>query len=71
MAADWSYALEKVLRTVGETAESRSSRRLAHLPGMRGCSVLMQSLGRCDCEAARGGIIGSEVVAMVSRADDE
>lgn len=71
MAADWSYALEKVLRTVGETAESRSSRRLAHLPGMRGCSVLMQSLGRCDCEVVRGGIIGSEVVAMVSRADDE
>lgn len=57
-----------MLRTVGETAESRSSLRLAAFPGMRGCSVLMESLGRC--ETGRGGIIGSWVVAMVSRAGD-
>jgi hypothetical protein len=31
-----SYALEKVLRTVGETALSVSSRKLAPLPKMRG-----------------------------------
>lgn len=51
--------MEKVLRTVGETALRVSRRRLAPLPRMRGCSVLMESLGRGG--AWRGGIIGSEV----------
>ena len=51
--------MEKVLRTVGDTALRVSRRRLAPLPRMRGCSVLMESLGRGG--AWRGGIIGSEV----------
>jgi hypothetical protein len=62
-----SYALEKVLRTVGDTALRVSRRRLAPLPRMRGCSVLMESLGRGG--AWRGGIIGSEVV-ILDMADD-
>ena len=48
--------MEKVLRAVGETALRVSRRRLAALPKMRGCSVLMCSLGRCS---GREGIIGS------------
>ena len=64
-----SYALLKVLRTVGETALSVSRRNEAPLPKMRGWWVLTVSLGRCD---GREGIIGSEV-AMVdcSAGDDE
>ncbi len=56
-----------MLRTVGDTALSVSRRRLAPLPRMRGCSVLMDSLGRGG--AWRGGIIGSEVV-ILDMADD-
>lgn len=65
-----SYALLKVLRTVGEAALSVSSRREAALPNTRGWWVLTVSLGRC--EEGREGIIGSDV-AMVdcSAGDDE
>lgn len=64
-----SYALLKVLRTVGETALSVSRRNEAALPKTRGWWVLTVSLGRCE---GREGIIGSEV-AMVdgSAGDDE
>ena len=64
-----SYALLKVLRTVGETALSVSRRNEAPLPNTRGWWVLTVSLGRCE---GREGIIGSEV-AMVdcSAGDDE
>lgn len=50
---------------MGEIALRVSRRRLAAFPRMRGCSVLMDNLGRCG--GGRGGsIIGSdEVVAMV------
>lgn len=51
-----------MLRTVGDTALRVSRRRLAPLPRMRGCSVLMESLGRGG--AWRGGIIGSEVAIL-------
>jgi hypothetical protein len=56
-----------VLRTVGDTALRVSKRRLAPFPRMRGCSVLMDNLGRGG--ACRGGIIGSEVV-ILDMADD-
>lgn len=57
-----------MLRTVGEAALRVSRRRLAPFPRMRGCSVLMDSLGRAGCWRG-GGIIGSEAV-MVDMADD-
>ncbi len=56
-----SWALEKVLRTVGETALRTSRRRLVAFPRMRGCWVLMDSLGRWESGRC---IIGSEA-AMV------
>lgn len=64
-----SYALLKVLRTVGDAALRVSSRREAPFPKTRGWWVLTDSLGRCE---GRVGIIGSEV-AMVdcSAGDDE
>jgi len=57
-----------VLRTVGDTAERVSRRRLAPLPRIRGCSVLMESLGRSGA-CRGGGIIGSWVV-ILDMADD-
>lgn len=58
-----------MLRTVGDTAERVSRRKLALFPRMRGCSVLMDSRGRWET-CARGGIIGSEVVMMGGGAGD-
>jgi hypothetical protein len=55
-----------VLRTVGDTALSVSSRRLAAFPRMRGCSVLMDSFGREDEGRGGGIIIGSEEVVILS-----
>ncbi len=63
-----SYALEKVLRTVGETALRVSSRSEAPLPKTRGWVVLMLSFGRCE---GRAGIIGSEVAMVVCSAGDD
>ena len=63
-----SYALLKVLRTVGETALSVSRRNEAPLPKMRGWWVLTVSLGRCD---GREGIIGSEVAMEGGSAGDD
>jgi len=56
--------LEKVLRTVGETALRVSSRRLVEpLPKVRDCWVSRESLGRWG-RAAGWGIKGSEVVMV-------
>ena len=64
-----SYALLKVLRTVGEAALRVSRRSEAPLPKTRGWWVLTVSFGRCD---RREGIIGSEVaMADGSAGDDE
>ena len=57
-----------MLRTVGDTAERVSRRRLEPLPRIRGCSVLMESLGRSGA-CRGGGIIGSWVV-ILDMADD-
>jgi hypothetical protein len=54
------------LRAVGETALSVSRRRLAALPKMRGCRVLMCSFGRCS---GRGWIIGSCAMAGTQAGD--
>jgi hypothetical protein len=63
-----SYALLKVLRTVGEAALRVSRRSEAALPKMRGWWVLTVSFGRCE---GREGIIGSEVAMADCRAGDE
>lgn len=63
-----SYALLKVLRTVGEAVLSVSRRREAPLPKTRGWWVLTESLGRCD---GREGIIGSEVAMEGGSAGDD
>jgi hypothetical protein len=63
-----SYALLKVLRTVGEAVLSVSRRREAPLPKTRGWWVLTDSLGRCD---GREGIIGSEVAMEGGSAGDD
>jgi len=63
--AGGSYALEKVLRTVGETALRVSSRRLEPLPKVRTCWVSRWSLGRWASWGWRGAIMGSEVVVMM------
>lgn len=62
-----SYALLKVLRTVGETALSVSRRNEAPLPNTRGWWVLTVNLGRCE---GREGIIGSEVAMVDCSAGD-
>jgi hypothetical protein len=58
--------LEKVLRAVGETALRVSRRRLAALPKMRGCRVLICSFGRCS---GRCWIIGSCAMAGTQAGD--
>ena len=63
-----SYALLKVLRTVGEAALRVSRRSEAALPKMRGWWVLTVSLGRSE---ERAGIIGSEVAMVDCRAGDD
>lgn len=63
-----SYALLKVLRTVGETVLSVSRRNEAALPKTRGWWVLTVNLGRCD---GREGIIGSEVAMVDCSAGDD
>lgn len=65
--------MEKVLRTVGETAERVSRRRLVEpLPKVRSCEVLRCSLGRRDSAlrarmfGGGGGSRASEAVMLGS-----